>query len=66
MTHDERIEKAVTKLEVVVETMADLGADHEDRIRDLEANQNKGKGALYIIGSIMTLGLGERVVSWWK
>lgn len=66
MTPEERLEKTVIKLEVVTDKLADIATDQEDRLRALEAHTNKGKGALYVIGSILTFGVGERLFQWLK
>lgn len=67
MTHEDRIETAVTKLEAAVEVVADIATDHEDRLRDLEADRNKGKGMLYVIGAFFSVSIVERLVTWsWK
>ncbi len=66
MSHEERIEQAVTKLESAADMLANIATDHEDRLRDLEATENKGKGILITLGALFTVGLGERLFSWLK
>jgi len=67
MSQEERLEIAVTKLEGTVDRIASIANDHEDRIRDIEATENKGKGMLYVIGAFFSVSIVERLVSWsWK
>ena len=57
--------KATTvKLETIADSFADTLNDHEDRLRDLEATENKGKGILIALGTLFTVGLGA--IAWWK
>ncbi len=67
MTSEERLEKTTAKLEAIANMMGDTLTDHEDRLRDLEASQNKGKGAAYTVGALLTFLGVERVVHYiWK